>query len=257
MIKIFPNIEELNKFAAETFIEIANQAIEKQDNFTVALAGGSTPKSLYRLLASEKIRNQINWKKVYFFFGDERNVLPDDEESNFRMANENLFEPLQISEWKISRWLTEYKQIEKIVENYKHRLIIGFSLAANNDESLSISSASEENWFPRFDLILLGMGADGHTASLFPHTKALHETERLAVANYVEKLNDWRFTLTFPVINNAANVMFLVSGAEKAEALREVLQGEYQPDKFPSQKVKLNDGNLLWLIDGNAARLLQ
>lgn len=252
MIEIFPDIEQLNDFAAEKFVEIANESIRKRAIFSVALAGGSTPKSLYRLLASEKFRDKIDWTKVFFYFSDERIVLPDDEESNFRMANENLFERLQIPEtrpfqWKdtnISRWHTEDLNAEKIAEDYEEQISVAFVL-------------DEAEKFPRFDLILLGMGADGHTASLFPYTKALHEIERLAVANYVEKLKDWRLTLTFPVINNAANVMFLVSGEEKAEALREVLQGDFQPDKFPAQKVKLNDGNLLWLVDSNAARLLQ
>lgn len=246
MIKIFPNIEELNNFAAEKFVEIAVAAIEKRGKFTVALAGGSTPKSLYKLLAGEKFKDKIDWESVFFFFGDERNVPPDNAESNYKTALENLFETLQIRDLNILEWNTEPpNNAGKSADWYEETLSNFFTLDP------------EINKFPRFDLILLGMGADGHTASLFPHTKALHETERLAVANHVQKLNDWRLTLTFPVINNAANVMFLVSGEEKAEALREILQGDFQPDKFPAQKVKLNDGNLLWLADSNAARLLQ
>ncbi|MGC2235777.1 MAG: 6-phosphogluconolactonase [Pyrinomonadaceae bacterium] len=247
MIKVFPDIEELNRFAAEKFVEIGNQAIKMKRSFAVALAGGSTPKSLYRLLASEKYKNRIDRTKVYFFFGDERNVLPGDEESNFRMADENLFQPLKIEDKNIFRWQTEFEDAKNIAANYETKLMEFFDLNEN----------PPDRKFPRFDLILLGMGADGHTASLFPFTKALHETERLAVINNVEKLNANRLTMTFPVINNAANVMFLVSGAEKAESLREVLRGENNPDEFPSQKVKLNDGNLLWLVDREAARLLQ
>jgi 6-phosphogluconolactonase len=253
MIKVFPDIEKLNHFAASKFVEIANQAIEKHGRFGVSLAGGSTPKSLYTLLASDKFKNQIDWAKAYFFFGDERNVPSDDKESNFRMANESLFQPLQILPENIFRWQTEIADAEQIALDYELKIKDFFDL----NENPPADAGGSDRKFPRFDLILLGMGADGHTASLFPHTKALHETERLAVANWVEKLNDWRLTLTFPVINNAANVMFLVSGAEKAEALREVLQGNYQPEKFPSQKVKLNGGNLLWLVDRKAARLLQ
>jgi 6-phosphogluconolactonase len=253
MIKVFPDIEELNRFAAEKFIEISKHLRRNEDRFTVALAGGSTPKSLYRLLASEKFKNRVDWKKVFFFLGDERNVLPDDEESNFFMAFQTLLNPLGISENQVFRWQTELEDAEKIAENYEQRLKDVFEINLNPP---AIAGGSDRN-LPRFDLILLGMGADAHTASLFPYTKALHETKKLAVANPVEKLQTTRLTLTFPAINNAANVIFLVAGAEKAEALREVLEGDFQPDEFPSQKVKLNDGNLFWLIDSQAAQLLQ
>lgn len=244
MIKVFPNIEELNHFAAEKFVEIAAESIEKRGSFTVALAGGSTPKSLYQLLASEKFKNKIDWKSVYFFFGDERNVLPDADESNFKMANENLFKPLQISEYQIERWKTEFGDANKIAMQYQVSLISA-SVASFLDKSL------------RFDLILLGMGADGHTASLFPFTEALQETEKFAVANYVEKLQTTRLTLTFPVINNARNVIFLVAGADKAETLRDVLEGEFEPERLPSQAVRPKDGNLFWLLDENVAKLLK
>ncbi|HEY0426377.1 MAG TPA: 6-phosphogluconolactonase [Pyrinomonadaceae bacterium] len=243
MIKIFPDIEELNHFAAKEFVRIANQAIDTSDYFAVALAGGSTPKSLYRLLASENFKNQIEWSKVFFFFGDERNVPPDDAESNFRMANENLFNLLQISGNQIFAWHTNLRDAEEIAKAYEAVIKEFFALA--------------ENEFPRFDLILLGMGADGHTASLFPYSPALGEIEKIAAANPVAKFGTNRLTFTYPTIDNAANVMFLVGGAEKAEALREVLEGDFQPGKFPSQNVKPHDGNLLWLVDRKAARLLQ
>lgn len=243
MIKIFRTIQELNFFAAEKFIAIGQTAIEKNGKFTVGLAGGSTPKSLYQLLTTDEFRHKINWQKVFFFFGDERNVLPDSDESNFRMANENLFEPLNISSENIFRWQTELKDTEKTADNYKNLIVKFFDLAKNE--------------FPRFDLILLGMGDDGHTASLFPLTDALNETENIAVSNHVEKLDTNRLTFTFPTINNASNVVFLVGGAAKANALREVLEGEFQPEKFPSQNVNPKDGNLFWLIDAPAARFLK
>lgn len=241
-IKIFQTIEELNTFAAEKFIEIGNEAIEKRGQFTVALAGGSTPKALYQLLASDEFKNKINWKSVFFFFGDERNVLPDDEQSNFRMTNENLFMTLEFAEKKIFRWKTELENENEIAIDYENKLIDFFEL--------------DESSFPRFDLILLGMGDDGHTASLFPFTKALDEIEQIAVENFVEKLAAWRFTLTFPAINNAENIIFLVKGVEKAETLKYVLEGEFEPQKFPSQNVKPENGKLFWLIDQSAARLL-
>jgi len=249
MIKIFPNIEELNNFAAEKFVEIANDSIEKHGRLTVALAGGSTPKSLYKLLASDKFKDKINWNKVFFFFGDERNVLPDHEESNFRMANENIFAPLNIKAENIFRWQTELEDAEKIAEDYAVTL-----RKAHNYPFAAAEPSSDI--FPRFDLMLLGMGADGHTASLFPFTEALRETEKIAVANYVEKLQTTRLTLTFPAINNARNIIFLVAGEEKAETLKAVLEGEYEPDELPSQNVRPKDGGLFWLIDKNVAKLL-
>ncbi len=242
MIKIFPNSDELNFFAAEKFVEIANKAIEENGRLTVALAGGSTPKSLYQLLSSGNFKDQMDWTKVFFFFGDERNVLPGDAESNFRMANENLFLPLHISVENVFRWQTELRNTEKIAEIYEESAKFFFAL--NGDE------------LPRFDLILLGIGGDGHTASLFPFTEALRETKKIAVANSVEKLATTRLTLTIPVINNAANVIFLVKGADKAETLQTVLEGKLQPEKFPAQSIKPENGELFWLVDEQAAALL-
>lgn len=244
-ILIFDHIEELNHFAAQKFVELGNRAISTGGRFTVALAGGSTPKSLYRLLASENFKTRIEWNKVFFFFGDERNVPIDSEKSNFRMASENLLRPLKISGENIFRWLTELKNAETVAGKYEKAIRIFFDIKENSKS------------FPRFDLFLLGMGDDGHTASLFPFTEALHATEKIAAANYVEKLNDCRLTLTFPVINNAANIMFLVSGEKKAPALKEVLEGGFQPEKFPAQVVKPEHGNLFWMADKYAARLLQ
>lgn len=236
-------MEELNNFAAEKFVEMANEAIEKRGKFAVALAGGSTPKSLYKLLSSEKFKAIIDWSKFFFFFGDERDVALDDNESNFRMAHENLFAPLEIHVNNIFPWLTGSETPEITAEIYQGEIKRFFNLG--------------ENEFPRFDLILLGMGNDGHTASLFPFTKALHEKNKIAVENYVEKLNATRLTLTFPTINNARNIIFLVSGEEKAETLREILEGEFQAEKFPSQNVKPENGNLFWLLDENVAKLLK
>jgi 6-phosphogluconolactonase len=239
---IFPNIEELNRFAAEKFIETGNRAINERGQFTVALAGGSTPKALYKLLSGDNFRNKIDWKRVFFFFGDERNVPSDAEESNFRMANENLLKPLQIAGENVFRWQTELENASEIARNYESAIRYFFD--------------SEDKRFPQFDLILLGMGDDGHTASLFPFTEALDETEKIAAANPVEKLETTRLTFTFPVINNARNIIFLIAGAGKAETLKEVLEGNFQPLKLPSQAVKPARGNLFWLVDAPAAEFL-
>lgn len=233
---------ESNKIAAQKFVSIARKALENKNKFAVALAGGSTPKSLYNLLTTDEFRWQIDWRKVFFFFGDERNVLPDSDESNFRMANENLLKPLEIGAGNIFRWQTEIADAEKVAENYEQTIAAFFNLTKNE--------------FPRFDLILLGMGDDGHTASLFPFSKALHETKRIAVANFVEKFNTNRLTLTFPAINNASNVIFLVGDADKATALKEILKGASQPEKFPAQNVNPENGDLFWLINQPAARFL-
>ena len=238
MIKIFPNFKELNDFAAARFVALAQAAVKKRRRFTVALSGGSTPQALYGLLANEKFSGAVEWKRVRFFFGDERNVLPDEDESNFLMANTTLFQPLKIAENQIHRWQTEIEPPANIAADYAETIENFF------------------HGFPKFDLVLLGMGDDGHTASLFPFTEALHETEKIACANFVEKLNTTRLTLTFPVINNARNALFLVKGADKGEILREVLEGEFQPEKFPAQAVKLTDGDLLWLADDAAAQYL-
>ncbi len=239
-ILIFSQIEELNNFAAEKFIEIGSDAIKNVNKFSVALAGGSTPKSLYQLLSSDKFKNKIDWSKVFFFFGDERDVLPDAEESNFRMAHESLLKPLQIPEKNVFRWQTE-------LENP----------AAKYESVIRKFFDSDNTGLPRFDLILLGMGDDGHTASLFPFTEALNETEKIAAANFVENFNTTRLTLTFPAINKARNIIFLISGAGKAETLKEVLEGEFQPLKLPSQNVKPENGKLFWLIDEKAAQFLK
>lgn len=242
MIKIFSNFKELTRFAAEKFIEIGNDSIEQRGRFSVALAGGSTPKALYQMLAGDEFKNNIDWGKVYFFFGDERNVAPENDESNFKMARENLLQPLTIADKNIFRWQTELLDAQKIAENYRQTITEFYEL--------------NERGFPRFDLILLGMGDDGHTASLFPFSKALSETKEIAAANPVEKLETVRLTLTLPTINNAANVVFLVKGADKAETLREVLEGKREPQKYPSQSVAPREGNLYWLIESDAARLL-
>jgi 6-phosphogluconolactonase len=241
-VHIFPDTEILNRFAAEKFISLGNEAIERNDVYTVSLAGGSTPKSLYKLLSSEQFKNRIDWNKVYFFFGDERNVLPADDESNFRMVYENLFLPLNLPKENVYRWETELKDPKVVAEKYEQS-IRNFFNAAEND-------------LPGLDLALLGMGEDAHTASLFPKTAALREIKKIAVANPVEKLSTIRLTLTFPLFNNSRNIIFLVAGENKAEALRRVLGGASEPEQYPAQNINPENGVVYWLIDSEAARFL-
>jgi len=233
-INIVNNPNELSNVAAKIFSEIAVDAIEKRGRFTVALSGGSTPDAMYRKLISAT----LNWKQVFFFFGDERNIPPSDERSNFHMAENALFSSLTLPEENIIRWHTEFGIPERVAAEYNERVNTFFQ------------------GFPRFDLVLLGLGTDGHTASLFPGTNALGEQSESAVANWVESLNEYRFTITFPVINNASNVVFLVSGKEKAAITKSVLEDQIQP-KLPAQHVNPTNGMLLWLIDKPASALLR
>lgn len=229
--------ENISQLVAEKFVEIAKDSIDKRGVFTVALSGGSTPKKLYALLATEPFRSQIEWQKIQFFFGDERFVPKDSEESNYRMANEALFSKVEIPTKNIHRFVTENGDAKTVAEAMENEIQSVFDL--------------KENEFPNFDLVFLGMGGDGHTASLFPETTALKEKKRIVVENYVPKFETYRLTFTFPTINNARNIIFLIAGADKAETLHEVLAGKFQPEKFPSQMVNPIDGNLLILTDVN------
>jgi 6-phosphogluconolactonase len=230
-IRILNTAAELFQAAASEFATLASQAVQSNGRFTVALSGGSTPKSLYALLASGSIPN-IPWEKIFFFFGDERFVPPDHAESNYRMARETgLFS--KVPEGNVFRLLTEKNDAESTARAYDQTLRTFFDLQPGE--------------FPRFDLVLLGLGPDGHTASLFPGTAALNEKSSLVVANWVDKFQTYRLTFTLPVLNRAGCVMFLVSGADKANIVREVIENKNA--NLPSQKVCPMDGRLLWLMD--------
>jgi len=234
-IRILNTPADLFQAAATEFAALASQAVQGNGKFTVALSGGSTPKSLYALLASGSIPN-IPWEKIFFFFGDERCVPPDHPDSNYRMAREaGLF--AKVSNDHVFRVLAEEKDADTAARAYEQTLRKFFGLQPAE--------------FPRFDLVLLGLGPDGHTASLFPGTAALNENSRLVVANWVDKFQTYRITSTLPVLNRAACVMFLASGADKANIVREVLENENA--NLPSQKVRPADGRLLWLLDRAAA----
>jgi len=235
-VQVFDDAEAVARGAAGRFVELGRAAIDARGCFSVGLAGGSTPKRTYELLASEAYREQLNWSKVHIFFGDERCVPPDHSESNYRMANEALISRVSIPPPNVHR----INGLGDAVANaslYEDELRTFFNPAS----------------WPRFDLVLLGMGDDGHTASLFPGTKALVEPRAWVVANWVEKFGTFRITLTAPAINHAANIAFLVTGATKAERLLEVLRGALDPEKLPSQLIQPLDGSLFWLVDKAAA----
>jgi 6-phosphogluconolactonase len=237
-IQIAPDPPALCCMAAEEFARACRFAIRDHGRFAVALSGGNTPRALYALLAAE-YKDKIPWNSVHIFFGDERSVPLDHPESNFRMANEALLSKVPVADGNVHRVRTELGP-EAAAKDYEEQLRHAFSLTGDA--------------FPRFDLILLGLGDDGHTASLFPGSAALQEKSRLAVANWVEKFNTWRITLTYPVLNHGAEIIFLVSGTGKAQIFGEVLDpGEM---KYPAQGIQPENGRLLWLVDRDAARLL-
>jgi len=241
-VDVFPDVHALTLAAAERFAALATRAVEHHAVFAVALSGGSTPKALYRLMAADReIRAKIPWSKIHFFFGDERHVPPDHADSNFRMANEAMFQALPAEQLHIHRVLGEMTSAAQAAEQYEADLRKFFEPRGFLDIS-----------FPRFDLILLGMGPDGHTASLFPNSSGLQETTRWVIANWVEKFQTDRITFTFPVLNSAAEVILFVSGPEKAELLAEVLQPN-GVEKYPVQNVKPHNGIKRWMLDASAA----
>jgi 6-phosphogluconolactonase len=242
-VRILTNIDAIAKRAAQDFLQSATQAVSEKGSFTVALSGGSTPKALYSLLASDTaLRSQLPWDKMYMYFGDERSVGPDHADSNFRMATETMLSTVPIKPEQVFRIKGEYKDTERAAQEYEQVLRTSFKIA--------------DGQFPRFDLVFLGIGNEGHTASLFPGTKALHETKRLAVRNWVGKLYTNRITLTAPAINNAARVIFMVTGADKALALKGILEGPHEPDQLPAQLIQPPNGNLVWLVDTVAGGML-
>jgi 6-phosphogluconolactonase len=242
-IEVVATAADLFHAAAEEFIHAARTAIGAQGRFTVALSGGSTPKALYSLLATKY--TDFAWNRVFLFFGDERHVPPTDPESNYRMVNESLLTRIAIPAENVFRVHTENPDANVAASEYEAQLRRFFELR----------SGDRPGEFPRFDLILLGMGPDGHTASLFPDSAGLEEQSRLVIANWVAKFNTHRITFTFPVLNRAAEVMFLASGPDKADMLHQVLEGESTPP-LPSQRVQPSDGKLLWMLDEAAAAKL-
>jgi 6-phosphogluconolactonase len=240
-IRTLTTPQELFAAAAEEVVRTGNEAVGQRGRFTIALAGGSTPKSLYNLLATNA-RTTLPWDRMFFFWGDERHVPPTDPESNYRMADEAMLSKVPVQPGNVFRIKTENPDAAAAAEDYEKTIRKFFAL--------------EPGQFPHFDLILLGMGPDGHTASLFPGTTALQEKSRLVVANWVEKMKTHRISLTLPVLNAARCVTFLVSGTDKAPALKAVLEENVPAEQYPAKLIKPSDGKLIWLIDRAAASQL-
>ena len=239
-VQILTDATAIARRAAEQIVESAVTAVKESRVFTIALAGGSTPKTLYSLLATDTtFKSQMPWEKTQFFFGDERHVPPDDADSNFRMANESMLSKVSLRPEQVVRIKGEYDDAEKAAKEYEQALCSWFKLS--------------ERQLPRFDIVLLGMGDEGHTLSLFPGTKALHDNGRLVMSNWIGKLFTQRVTITAPVANNSALAIFMVTKADKALALKGVLEGPYEPEQLPAQLIQPKNGKVLWLVDTTAA----
>lgn len=239
MVEIFKNVDELSYRAAEVFCKTASEAIERNGRFTVALTGGSSPANLYKLLAHPPFAAKVRWDKTYVFWVDERWVPLDDTRSNAKMTFETLLDHVPVPTNHIfPMWANE--EPEAFALKYEAQIQKHFDGEA-----------------PRFDLILLGMGDDGHTASLFPGTEVLHEQKKLVQAYYLAPQSMHRITLTAPCINAGKKIIFLVFGDKKADALHEVLEGPANINKYPSQLIKPPGAEVIWLVDEAAARKLK
>ena len=238
-----PDPAALARRAAQYFVEMAGEAVEAQGHARLAISGGSTPKAVFELLAdpAQPWRNRMPWERLDLYWVDERCVPPGDADSNYRMTREAMLDHVPLRACQIHRIEGELDP-EAAAARYESELRNSFRLEGAES--------------PRFDLVALGMGEDGHTASLFPHTEAIHEMSRLATANHVPQKDAWRITLTWPVINHARSVFFLVAGQQKAAILQEVLTGPRDPERLPSQLIWPSSGILTLILDKAAAALL-
>jgi 6-phosphogluconolactonase len=243
--EIFEGTSALTMATANRFAGSAHAAVAKRGVFSVALSGGTTPKNLYALMAANAdLHARIPWPKIHFFFGDERHVAPDQSESNFRMVSEAMFQHLE-SAPHVHRICGELVDTKEAASRYQSDL-----------QNFFDTPNRTEDGFPKFDLVFLGLGTDGHTASLFPNSPALQENHLWVVANWVAKLEAFRITLTVPAINSAREAIILVAGAPKAQIVSEVLKRAAIPPRYPVQRIMLSNGIKRWMLDSDAASIL-
>jgi 6-phosphogluconolactonase len=236
-LRISKDAGQFAQTAAELFVELAEKSIQERKRFRVALTGGTTPSPVYKLLGTEAFSKRVDWDKVDLFWGDERYVAPDDPESNYRMTVETLLRRVPVPKTNIHRIMTE---------------ISPPGAAASAYEVIIRQCFGEASGVPRFDLIYLGLGTNGHCASLFPHSPALHENSRLVLADFVTSLNSWRISMSAILLNRGRTVAFMVTGQHKAQVLHDVLCGPRDPELLPAQLIA-PEGTLLWLVDEAAA----
>ncbi len=238
-VTICKNSEALGKSAASYFAQLAEESVTRKGRFSVVLAGGNTPRSLYEALGKAPIRSEVPWGGVLIFWGDERLVPPDHPDSNFRMANEIFLSKVPIPDENIFAMPMKEKDPKLAAERY--------------EDAIWDCLDPDEYEIPQFDLILLGIGADGHTASLFPDSSAVDEKEAWVVSTYVKQLDKIRLTLTLPILNQAKNIVFLASGKEKAPIIKTLLSSEPENTPCPAALIKPLSGNRTFFIDENAA----
>ncbi len=240
-VQVYPNAEGIIKAGANLFMDLASTAISDRGSFSVVLSGGATPRPLFEFLAVDKSADLLDWSRIHFYWGDERTVLPDNPESNYRQAYQFLLGPRLIPPGNIHRIKGELDPVKAA------------SLYQKEISNLLLESP------PSFDMIFLGMGGDGHTASLFPGTKVASNPGEYqwVAANQVPQQDTWRITFTPQLINAARTIIFLVSGQKKAETLKRVLEGPFLPETYPAQLIKPDHGNLIWLVDQAAASNLE
>ena len=236
-IEVAEHGDALSQCVAEQFVRLTTEAVEARGRCAVALSGGSTPKNVYQLLAAPAFRARVRWGAIHFFWGDERHVSPDHPDSNYRMAVEAMLSKVPVPPANVHRVRSELPDTERAAREYEETIRAGVDRAP----------------LPRFDVIHLGIGTDGHTASLFPGSAALGERERLCVANWVEKFNGYRITLTLPVLNAARAAIFIVTGAAKAPIIQQVLRDRDATPPFPAQLIRPVDGECWWMLDQAAA----
>jgi len=247
VIRQMTDTKSLYLAAAEQVCRVGQLAIDTTGRFSLVLSGGTTPRPLYELLASPPFSANLDWKKVEFFWGDERVVAPDDPKSNFRMAREAMLDKLKIPPAHIHRIRTEEPDLDRAARAYEREI-----------EHVLGEVAGVGRRPPHFNLFLLGMGADGHTASIFPGTDALEETERWVIPVDVPSLGVKRITMTPPLINSAHFIIFIVTGASKADVMADVLQGPRDPRRCPAQLIHPLTGEVMWFADREAsAKLIQ
>lgn len=236
-VSVFENYQELVNATAELFIKLGNEAIKERGKYVVSLSGGNSPKGFYSRLAEKEVAARLDWSKVIVFFGDERTVPYTSDESNQRMITEHLLSKVPLSRENVFALSDPDMDPKATAIDYERQMHEFFKLSGDE--------------LPQFDFMLLGLGDDGHTASLFPGSPALAETQRWFIENKVEKLNTVRLTTTYPVINNSRNIIFLANGKSKAGVLKEVLTGP--EGKYPSQNVKAESGKMYWYLDKEIA----
>lgn len=236
-LRVYADAEQLARAAAELFVKVASESMNTRGRFRVALSGGSTPRRVYELLATTAFTGRVDWDHVDVFWGDERYVPADDRDSNYRMTAESLLRHVPVPSANIHRVPTDIDSPSAAAAAYEDDIREAFH------DSVSV---------PQFDLIYLGLGTNGHTASLFPHSAALNEASRLVLGDFVAEVNKWRITMSAPLLNRGRMVAFLVEGQQKAQVLREVLLGPRDPERLPAQLIA-PEGKVLWLVDEAAA----